>query len=1134
VVIPGAPVRVLWESNWTTPVSHPMKTLPRKGDLFSRVLLVLVLTAVTMRGQTAPAASGGTQDTVKLDPFQVSADSDVGFVAASSLAGGRISTALKDTPVAYSVITKEFLEAFNVKDVAEAAAFTVNSDNRDGDGSQRNFARTGAASITFRGVKLTKPQRNFFPFYYTADSYNLDRVDFARGPNSVLYGAGGAGGTMNSVTKTALPNKVIQELRVQAGSYNRFRVTADVNQPISDRLALRTNVMWDDGDTWKDYEWRRKHGAHLAATFQVTPNFAIRGEVEYGSSKEKTFTLLKDNLSAWDGRTYDFVAPLTGAGAPTNTFLAQAGIERVTSMRWVWHPSWASQSPYNLQRTFRTVGAQTNNTLSLTNYVNGQPLRTPGFGFRNQAMIGIATGVPDTARYQRAIAGSQFNVPAPDDTLLWGGDDLPSYTERSNSQSLFLSYNLRNQLFVEAAGNMNVSDILGTTNVRRGLNEIRLDISRTLPDGSANPMFLRPYGEMMEYRTGGKHEYGNLRVQAAYVKETRFGKFQLGTIAGLTQNKVITRGSLLLLPLTATRPPDARAWIVNTPDQNEMGLYTRFYLDQADRSHNPRSLLRPMTTYNPTNGITENVTPRWIWDAAREDRSSDDYRRFSYLQIAGNADLFKNRLILVVAGRRDQTELWQNRLVHPTNLSSWDGSDYEFRPNAPADYWQLTYIPKNAAGQAIGPEARADVRPRAVVNNVALPLPQYAGDRFRDDTNVLALKNRVDTFTLGGVFNATRWLGVYANVSDTFDLSDPLPLIDGTVGKPTPSRGKDAGVRITLPNGKLALSIGRFDAYQQGTLTTQTYGLPDFYNTIARTPVAGDLSDSGGNIRGLRTYDFGPRSTVTTATEGYEFEMTANFTPAWRLIVNAGYTETEFRDGHKEMKAYMPIAEPIVRQILQDAGVVFGTDNRAVINPALNDPTKINQAKVQTAADAWNNYQDAIIPNILGEKPRPGEGSAPWIGNLASDYRFRSGPLRGLRVGAGLNYRQGQVVGFRGSDTIVNPNNPTLAIDDPSVDETTPVYGDDYYKATASFSYTVTLKRERRLHPKTIQFDLHIDNLLNERDPIASNTGAPTATGATLTVPRNGDFTSPARMTTVGNYSYLTPRNYTLTAKLTF
>src|SRR5262245_10908988 len=91
---------------------------PRAKLLLLAASALLGLSVHPLSGQTAPTAPTNTEEpAVKLDPFSVSADSDVGFVAASSLAGGRIATALKDAPVAYSVITKEFLEAFNLTDV---------------------------------------------------------------------------------------------------------------------------------------------------------------------------------------------------------------------------------------------------------------------------------------------------------------------------------------------------------------------------------------------------------------------------------------------------------------------------------------------------------------------------------------------------------------------------------------------------------------------------------------------------------------------------------------------------------------------------------------------------------------------------------------------------------------------------------------------------------------------------------------------------------------------------------------------------------------------------------------------------------------------------------------------------------
>ncbi|HRE79844.1 MAG TPA: hypothetical protein PLN52_02290, partial [Opitutaceae bacterium] len=57
---------------------------------------------------------------VTLTPFTVSTERDVGFVATSSLAGGRLATDLADTPAAYSVITREFIDALNLVDLNQA------------------------------------------------------------------------------------------------------------------------------------------------------------------------------------------------------------------------------------------------------------------------------------------------------------------------------------------------------------------------------------------------------------------------------------------------------------------------------------------------------------------------------------------------------------------------------------------------------------------------------------------------------------------------------------------------------------------------------------------------------------------------------------------------------------------------------------------------------------------------------------------------------------------------------------------------------------------------------------------------------------------------------------------------------
>src|SRR3954471_19652792 len=194
-------------------------------SIMATAAAALSLGLPSLGAQTAPSSSTtGTEDTIKLDPFSVSAQSDVGFVAANSLAGGRIATALKDTPVAYSVLTSEFLEAFNINDAGKAAEFSVNTNQYYNDGLQGTSGNT-TVTVRIRGQTANTPTRNFFPYSIAGDSYNIDRIDFARGANASLFGAGGSSGTLNTVSKQALTTKTIREVRAQLGSWERYRMT---------------------------------------------------------------------------------------------------------------------------------------------------------------------------------------------------------------------------------------------------------------------------------------------------------------------------------------------------------------------------------------------------------------------------------------------------------------------------------------------------------------------------------------------------------------------------------------------------------------------------------------------------------------------------------------------------------------------------------------------------------------------------------------------------------------------------------------------------------------------------------------------------------------------------------------------
>ncbi len=101
---------------------------------------------------------------------------------------------------------------------------------------------------------------------YYRDLYNVDRVEALKGPNAMIFGRGGGGGVVNRVFKEALfmPH---YEVNVQGGEYGNKRLTADLDQPVNDKVALRVNGMIEHSDSFRngvDLESIRRHAdGHL-------------------------------------------------------------------------------------------------------------------------------------------------------------------------------------------------------------------------------------------------------------------------------------------------------------------------------------------------------------------------------------------------------------------------------------------------------------------------------------------------------------------------------------------------------------------------------------------------------------------------------------------------------------------------------------------------------------------------------------------------------------------------------------------------------------------------------------------------------------------------------------------------------
>ncbi len=1035
-------------------------------------------------------------EAVVLSPFEVSTEKDNGFAASGSLAGGRLASELRDTPVAYSVITREFIDALGITDLQSAAEWATSSTLNVDNGQQNFFA--SPVNFTIRGTSAGRAQRNFFPQFNNGDSYNLERYDFGRGPNSILFGNGSLGGVSSSTTKRAQTNRSFETLQLSIGSWQNYRATIDVNQRLNPRLAVRAAAVWGDSDGWRLKDFDRRKAAFLTTTFKPFNGTEIRLEGEYGvNSRQSGFTTLDDRFSGWDGRTV-FNAPAAATVLPTGA--NALGIGRRGANYFVYDPFGAAKAIINYQNDPITLPGGNSTTTPIGGFVQGS---LPAFNSAGATLL-HAVNVPSN-RYDIAVANSFFRPPSEEFTI---SPDAPILQQRFKDIQFTLNQRLGNFYF-EVAADLNRANSFINGEQNRSSNNTYIDINRVTPDGRSNPNFLQPYGDGQLMRGFRTFDYDNVRGAAAYVLDTRFGNFAFNTLGGINEGKDTSTYRYL----SVAQGADQRVWgFLSSPATQNVRI--RRYWNQSSRPI-PDIALGTIGYIDPNTGVNTTIQPKWVIDISRRDTEAINTSNFKYILGSVNAKFFKNRLIVLGAVRYDSFNFRTRQQIdkgdYPLN---WDGNSRTLRPSAPADYASLTYRERDAAGNPIGPALEADIRPRIAPNGDRDP--RYARDRFKDDFNPPPIKGSQITRSVGSVVHIANWFNPSINFAETFNPPGNIVRIDGRQLEPTVSKGTDYGFRMELFQNRLNLNFTYYQTEEINGAIPQDG--PNFFNALYNSNVVGDFSPVGGNIRGAGLLPAQYRDIRTRSGDGLEFEVVYNPSKAFRLTGSLSFPKVYESNRNPDVKAYIDKNAGLFRQIATDAGVLISSTNVASVD--LSIPINQRSPDATNATNAYNNivaFRQNIVDGKRASQDQP-------IMNIFADYTLQATRLKGLRFGAGVRWRDKQIIGSRGSDTIVDPSNPLRAIDNPDVNAYTPVYTpDDYYIVTTTMSYTWRLKNRRE-----VQANLVINNAFNDRGPQYSSI----AQTASALRPLGGDYRSPARETVPISFALKQPISFNLQVTL--
>ncbi len=236
---------------------------------------ILFISPVLLFAQTAATDGKPDEEVVVLSPFTVTAES--GWSANETLSATRTRQQLKDVPVNIDAITADFMEDLALNSADDVAGFVANVyalPIMENDNMKGNFS--------FRGLsQANNVSRNYFRWYIPSDTYNVERLDFGKGSNSLIFGEVEPGGNGASFTKRPVMNNFGTAV-LQYNSEGGYRYQLDLNRKLNSKLALRLNAVTRMDQTFQDASDYKFEAVTLALAWQPFKNTSVRLEYEDG------------------------------------------------------------------------------------------------------------------------------------------------------------------------------------------------------------------------------------------------------------------------------------------------------------------------------------------------------------------------------------------------------------------------------------------------------------------------------------------------------------------------------------------------------------------------------------------------------------------------------------------------------------------------------------------------------------------------------------------------------------------------------------------------------------------------------------------------------------------------------------
>jgi len=296
-------------------------------------LALLPVSSSLFAQSTTPGSSVNTEETVKLQPFSVTAEKSSGYKVSTASTATRTNTAIIDIPQTVDIVTKEFWNdigatTFDQSFKYVANVFTRNRHAGSGDGISLRGFEIFSGSTSVDGVRMGNNKR---------DLVGYERLEIVKGPPSAVQGRAGGTGLLNYIVKkpefggNAASFKYSFSFDKYDAYMNRVEFDANYSPKGSGKIAFRVAGALQDGDDYIQFQKIKNLAVYPSFKWQITPrtDLVVTGEFLKLNTPNREeghgFAIYPEKMRRLIPIFNNSTDPITALGLPANFNISGPG-----------------------------------------------------------------------------------------------------------------------------------------------------------------------------------------------------------------------------------------------------------------------------------------------------------------------------------------------------------------------------------------------------------------------------------------------------------------------------------------------------------------------------------------------------------------------------------------------------------------------------------------------------------------------------------------------------------------------------------------------------------------------------------------------------------------------------------------